>query len=50
MFDKILSFPVNPEKTCGKSSMSNVQQGLEFIHFCINYFRKDFAYLFTAFD
>ena len=45
VFDKILSSPLNPEKTCGKSSISDVQRGLEFTFVFII-----FAYLFTKFD
>ena len=47
---KILSSPLKPVTTCGKSFISDVWQGLEFAFVAINYFRKSVGYLFTIFD
>ena len=40
MFSKILSLPLKPVITCGKSSISDVWQGFEFAFVAINDFRK----------
>ena len=50
MFGKILSLPLKPVTTCGKSSTLDVWQGFEFSFVAINYFRKSAGYLFTKFD
>ena len=49
MFDNILSLPLQPVTTFGKSSISDVWQGFE-LSFVWNIFWKTVAYLFTKFD
>ena len=50
MFGKILSLPLKPVTTCGKSSISDVWEGFEFAFVVINYFGKGFGYLVTTFN
>ena len=50
MFGKILTSPLKPVATRGKSSISDDWQGFEFAFVAINYFRKTVGYLFANFS
>ena len=47
MFGKILSSPLKPVTTCGKSYISDVWHSFEFVFVTITYFCKTFSYFFT---
>ena len=50
MFGKILSSPLKPVSTCGKSFISDVLQDSEFTFVANDYFGKSVGYMFTKFD